>query len=115
MSMWFHLLKFFIIFVLFAYFLIPVTANGQVVIDNPLASDSIEDLIEGIITFIFWVATALAPLMIVIAAFYFVTSGGNPQQVQIAKRIILYTVIGYAIILLSRGIIAIIIEILDVT
>jgi len=89
--------------------------GGEICIENPLCAENLEDLILAIATFIFWVATALAPLMIIIAAFYFLTSGGNPQQIAIAKRIILYTVIGYAIILLSRGIIAIIIEILEVT
>ena len=99
---------------MFSFFLLPNFA-GAVTIDNPLASDSLTDLIDGIINFIFWVATVLAPLMIVIAAFYFVTSAGNPNQIAIAKKIILYTLIGYAIILLSKGLIIILREILGVT
>ncbi|HDZ54762.1 MAG TPA: hypothetical protein ENI19_03900 [Candidatus Nealsonbacteria bacterium] len=100
---------------LLSFLLMPGFAGADVIIDNPLASDSLEDLIDGIINFIFWVATVLAPLMIVIAAFYFVTSAGNPQQIATAKKIILYTLIGYAIILLSRGLILVLREILGVT
>src|SRR4030042_3375247 len=107
--------RIFIFLSLIACSIIPTIANGTVVIDNPLASDSLEDLIDGIITFIFWVATALAPLMILIAAFYFLTSGGNPQQVSTAKKIILYTLIGYTIIIISKGLIIILKDILGVT
>lgn len=89
--------------------------GGEICIENPLCAQNFEDLILAIANFIFWVATALAPLMIIIAAFYFLTSAGNPQQIATAKRIILYTVIGWGIILISRGIIAVIREILEVT
>jgi len=100
---------------LFSFFLLPNFAKAQITIENPLRADTITELIEGILNFIFWVATALAPLMIVIAGFYFLTSGGNPQQIATAKRIILYTVIGYAIIITSKGLILILKEILGVT
>lgn len=98
---------------LFFLCLLPNLA-GAVEISNPLKWDNIEDLVYAIIDFIFAVATALVPLMIVIAAFYFVTSAGNPQQITTAKKIILYTVIGYAIILLSKGLILVLKEILGV-
>ena len=84
----------------------------EVRIENPLSSDTLEELIDNIINFIFWVATALAPLMIVIAGFYFITAGGEPAKLQTAKNIILYTVIGYSIILFSKGLILVIKQIL---
>lgn len=90
----------------------PSVANGQITIENPLQAESLEDLIYGIIDFIWKVATAVAPLMIVIAGFYFLTAAGNPQQIDTAKKIILYTVVGYAIIMLSAGLILVIKEIL---
>lgn len=100
---------------LVAIFLVPNFVFGQTIkIDNPLNARTLEELVDGIINFIFWVATALAPLMIVIAAFYFVTSAGNPKQTDTAKKIILYTLIGYGIILLSKGFILILRDILGV-
>ena len=100
---------------LLAVFLVPNLAFGQIIkIKNPLNASTLEELVEGIINFIFWVATALAPLMIVIAAFYFVTSAGNPKQIETARKIILYTLIGYAIILLSKGFILVLRDILGV-
>ncbi|MFC1630235.1 hypothetical protein ACFL06_01725 [Patescibacteria group bacterium] len=84
-------------------------------IDNPLEADSIEELMEGIITFIFWVAVALAPLMVLIGAFYFITSGGDPSRIQTGRNIIWYTVVGLVIVFLSRGLISAIKMILNTT
>lgn len=73
---------------------------------NPLLCGNFTCLLEVIINFISMVAFAAAPIMILIAAFYFITSGGNPEKVRTAKMIILNTVIGLAVILLSRVFVA---------
>ena len=109
------LFRLFIIFFLFYLCFAPNLVHGQGVnisITNPLKYDTLDELVRGIINFIFWVATAAAPLMIVIGAFYFLTSAGNPQQVDTGKKIILYTLIGYAIIFVSYGLITVIKDIL---
>ncbi len=87
---------------------------GALGIDNPLAYDNFEELVEAIANFIFNIALVLAPIMIVIAGFYFLTAAGDPGRVATAKKIILYTLVGFAIILLSRGLVAVIREILQV-
>jgi len=92
----------------------PVKGQG-VTITNPLTYDTFDELIKGVTGFLFVIATALVPLMIVIAGFYFLTASGNPQQVETAKKIILYTVVGYAIILISYGLITIIRDLLGST
>ena len=83
-------------------------------IKNPLEYDTFGELIEAIIDFIYKIALVLAPLFIVIAGFYFVTAAGNPAQIETAKKIILYTLIGFLIILLSKGLIAVIQNVLGV-
>jgi uncharacterized paraquat-inducible protein A len=105
-----NILKIFFLLLLSA-FLIPFVVNAQpvsITISNPITASSFDQLVEGVISFIFTIATAVFPLMIVIGAFYFLTAAGNPQQIQTAKTIILYTIIGYAIILISRGLIYIV-------
>lgn len=86
----------------------------EIKITNPLIYESFDDLVKGIIEFLIMLATPLASLMIVIGAFYLVTSAGNPQQIATAKAIILYTLIGYGIIWLSYGLITVIKQILGV-
>jgi len=75
---------------------------------NPLCAENIQDLIDVIINFIFWIAIIVAPIMIIIGAFYFITSAGDPGRLGTAKKIILYTVIGLVIVLFARGLIALI-------
>ena len=88
------------------------TPIGTICIDNPLQAQTFEDIIDSIINFIFYIALAIAPLMIVTAAFYYLTSAGDPKKITTAKDIILYTAVGFAIILLSKGFVAIIRQVL---
>jgi ABC-type transport system involved in multi-copper enzyme maturation permease subunit len=73
-----------------------------------LACNTIPECIEKIITFILWVAGAILPIIIIIAGFLFLTSGGDPEKVRTAKRMIFWAVVGLAIILLAKGIISLI-------
>jgi hypothetical protein len=75
---------------------------------SPLACNTIPECIEKIISFIFWIAIAIVPIMIIIAGFLFLTSGGDPEKVRTAKKMLLYTCIGLVIILLAKGIISLI-------
>ncbi|MFH1894509.1 MAG: hypothetical protein ABH813_01235, partial [Patescibacteria group bacterium] len=64
-------------------------------------------LVNGLINFIFTLGVILAPLMYIVAGFYFVTAGGDSQRVTTGKQIALYTTIGLGIILFARGLIAV--------
>jgi len=87
---------------------------GHICIENPLEAESFEDLLNSIVNFIFYVGIAIAPIMIMIAAFFFLTAGGDPKRVDTAKQIILWTVIGLAIILLAKGLISVLRQIIGV-
>jgi len=93
-----------LILIFFGLFLSSLT-SAHIVIHNPVSSHTFDELIGKIMNFIWWIALALFPLMIVIAGFYFVTAAGDPAKVEKAKGIILYTVIGFIIILLARGLV----------
>lgn len=80
---------------------------------NPLKICSIEDFINNLINFIFTVGFALAVLMYIVAGFYIVTAGGDAQKVSTGKNIILYTTIGLGIILLARGLVYVIQQIIE--
>jgi hypothetical protein len=85
-----------------------------ITIQNPLEAAEFEVILDNIIGFIFNIAIVLAPLMIIIAGFLFVTAGGDLNQINRAKSIIVWTSVGFLIILLSRGIMGIIKNILGV-
>lgn len=82
---------------------------------NPLTTPNFTEIINRLIDFIFLVAVVIAPLMIVIAGILFATAGGDPQKIGLAKKVILYTLIAFAIILLAKGIYPFIMDLLGVS
>ena len=83
-------------------------------LENPLVAETFGELIENLIIFIFNISLAIAPLMIIIAGILFVTAAGSPEQIGTAKKLILYTLIGFLIILLSRGLIVFFKEVFEI-
>lgn len=81
---------------------------------NPLEYETFGELIDAIIDFIFYIAVVVAPLMIIIGAFYLLTAGGDPKKIGTGKNIIIYTLIGLAIVMLARGLIAMIESVIGV-
>ncbi len=94
---------------------IPLVIEGQVVeIDNPLEADSFWELMENIVNFLFALSLPVGALMIVVAAFYFLTSGGDPEKVKKAKMLIFWTLVGIVILFLSVALIRAIVRMLGV-
>ena len=96
--------------------ILPFSASADEIIkiENPLEAEKFEDIIDNIIDFIYKIAIVLAPLMIIVGGFLFVTAGGNVQQITRDRNLIIWTAIGFLIVLLSKGILAIINQILGV-
>lgn len=106
--------KFLLIFISLSLIL-PVLVLADVIeIQNPLQSDDFEVIIDNVIDFIFKIAIPLVPLMIIYAGLLFVTAGGNISQIDQAKKIIVWTAVGLAIVLLSKGIYLMIKQLLGV-
>jgi len=91
-----------------------VDSSNGITIRNPLDATEFEVIIDNVVNFIFNIAVLLAPLMIIIAGFLFVTAGGNAEQISRARAIIIWTAVGFLIILLSRGIMGLIKTLLGV-
>ncbi|MDO8424326.1 MAG: hypothetical protein Q7S70_00120 [bacterium] len=89
-----------------------VLAADPVNIQNPLGTISFEVVIEKIINFIFRISVVLAPLMIVIGGVMFVTSGGNLQKTDQAKKLMIWTAAGFLIIIMAKGFVSLIKELL---
>ena len=72
----------------------------------PIAAQSFSELILKIADGVTTIALAFGPIMIVVGAFYFLGAGGKPEQIKIAKEVILYAIIGVIIAAAAKGIIA---------
>ncbi len=79
---------------------------------NPLEVSDIKDIIKAVQNWIFIVALIIAPLLIILGAFYVVTSGGEPNRVQKGKSIIIWTSIGLGLVLLAKVLYSVIINLI---
>lgn len=74
--------------------------------DNPVAeltggTGSIRQLVLTIINFALGFLGLLAVLMVIYAGFLYVSSAGNQEKIDEAKKILMYAVVGIVIIMIS--------------
>jgi len=92
--------------------------SGLVCIPDPLNCDGQCDLlgiIKKVIDFLKIIAIPLATIMIIISGIQYLTSAGNEERASRARKTLLYTVIGLAVVLAVDFIVGIIQEILQKT
>lgn len=80
---------------------------------NPVKGDLIS-IIGRITAFLVNFAAIVAPIIIIWGAFQILTAGGQAEKVKKGKQAILYAVIGFLIIILAKGIVAVIKSALDI-
>ena len=79
-------------------------------ITNPISASSIDQLITNFIDLLRTISFPLGIVIVIIAAYLFVTSAGNEEQLRTAKKTILYLFIGFLFIILARAIAEIILN-----
>jgi hypothetical protein len=90
------------------------TSTPPLIPESPIEATTTAALIREVADFISWIVGGLLVLMIIIGGYFILTAGGKPEQVTKGKQIIFYAIIGFAVMIISRGILAIIYKILDV-
>ena len=81
--------------------------------DPNCARSDVEGLLNSIVSWLLVIATPIAVGMIIFGAFQMIFAGGEPEKFKNGKTTILYTAIGYAIILIGEGITLIIKDVLS--
>jgi hypothetical protein len=90
-------------------------ATGTITINNPLQVNNIQDLISGVAHYLaFYIAPAIVVIMVLYGAFQILTAGGAPEKIATGRKTILYAVIGYAVVLIAAGIVAVIQDLIGV-
>ncbi|MDP1689196.1 MAG: hypothetical protein Q8L47_03640 [bacterium] len=82
-------------------------ATGSITIESPFTG-TIIDVLDRIIGFLFAVGIPITVIMILYGAFQMLTAGAKPEQFKKGGATLMYAVIGLIILLLSRGIISIV-------
>jgi hypothetical protein len=109
-------LKIIVPLILFSVFCAGIVgaANTSTTFQNPLQWDTFPELLNVVVNIVFTISLAIAPILFILAGFYFVTAAGKPEQVETAKKMILWTIIGLIVIICSKGIIALFTQIMEV-
>lgn len=74
-------------------------AFAQLTLENPVAFNSIQDLVSNILKLMVMVAVPIITLFLVYSGFLFVLAQGNEEQLAKAKTNFLYVVLGSILIL----------------
>lgn len=77
----------------------------------PNTVENVGDLItkiEDIGNWIFTGLLALAAIFLVVAGYYFITAGGNPEKANVARQMLINALIGVAVGVAAKGLIAVI-------
>jgi len=103
-----------IIFALiFGMLILPIFVSAySITFNNPLNSDMLKVTIDKLVGLVFNISLGLGPLFIIIGAVVISTAGSNPEQAATGKRIIIYTLIGLAIVFLAKALVYIVINLL---
>ncbi len=68
-------------------------------IKNPLKSNSMEEFIARVLEALVLLLTPILVLAVILSGFLFVKARGNPEELGTAKRVLMYTLVGSAIVL----------------
>lgn len=82
--------------------------GSPVDLTNPLRAATLQEALNNLINFLFFLAMALAPILIIYAGFLILTAGGDARKISRGKQIIMWTLIAVAIILFAKGLPAVI-------
>ncbi len=71
-------------------------------IDNPLKVNSVEDLIFSVVDIATTIGFYLAVFFIIYSGFLFVKAQGKPGEIENAKKALIWTIVGTAVLLGAR-------------
>ena len=99
--------KIFLTAILISLLIVPgVNVLAQGAAQSPPANLDVMTLLDRVVDWLFTILLVIAAIAIIIAAYYFVTAAGNPETVSKARNFVLYALIGVAVAVASRGLVA---------
>ena len=82
----------------------PMTVLAQVTSPDLPTDAHLLEMIADIANYLFWILLAVSIIFIVYAGILFVTASGNAEQVERARGIILYAIIGIVVAIIAYAI-----------
>lgn len=86
---------------------LPVFAVGNAP-SNITDIDDVIDIIETLVNWLFAIIIAIAVIMLLWAAFLWMTSSGDETKVSDARKTLIYALVGVAVAVIAKGLVAIV-------
>lgn len=71
---------------------------------DPLKGAKLIDILNRVLSWGMTLATFVVPILVIIGAFQMITAAGDPEKFKKGQKTILYTVIGFIIVSMAKGI-----------
>ncbi len=103
----------------FLFFGVALAQDGEpggqgFTIPNPLKCVTLEECVNSIINGLILLSAPIATVMVIVGAFQILTAAGDPEKFSKGRKTILYAAVGFGIILLAKGVVFIIKDVLGV-
>ncbi len=85
--------------------------DGQTVICPPIPVPGIWEIVDRVVKWIFYIAAVIAPIMIILGAILLMTSAGIPEKARRGKLTVVWAIVGFAIVLIARVVVSLVINI----
>ena len=90
----------------------PVGGTGGPELVNPLGTTSIVQIINNVLNYLIYISVPILAIMILVGGFQILTARDNPEKIGSGRKTIMYAVVGFTIILISKGVALIILKIM---
>jgi Type IV secretion system pilin len=77
---------------------------GDLVLSNPLGTSDFATVLNSVENFMIYLAIPICTIMVLVGAFKLVTSSGDPEKTKSGRNTILYAAIGFAVVILAKGV-----------
>lgn len=91
---------------------VPLIVFADTTIEDPLGNKGVEGIIKSITGLLKVIAISVGTIMIIISGIQYLTSAGNEERTSKAKKTMLWTIVGVAIVVAVDFIVGFIQEIL---
>jgi len=94
--------------ILFGFSLTAFAAGPDKIPDGPQDMDALVGIINNIANAVFYILLAVAVIMLLVAAFTWLTAAGNEEKITSARKMLIWALVGVAVALLSKGLVTVI-------
>lgn len=99
-----------ILSVLFIFALSAQCIYAQDPLQSPPSNIDVIGVLNKIANLLIEIATPIAIIMVIVAGFYFITAQGDPGKIEKARTMILWVLIGMAVVLLAKATISFVVS-----